>query len=203
LNTNNTTRMLSKLSTSKVIQEVLDGVIPFSTSFGYRATREEGDVEVLKASNCTYKVACKFMGVSTTQIVTPVQEYKGQGPLIYPPIHPILQRDFFMFNQSDVTKSKTPSRAHFSNVGSLKEIPSSRVFVIIQPECFAGSFACRSPWQSLKHRSTHLLPKTIARYQKLLSSLYFVGLKTILLSSSILVSKNPHTGHLCLNPLLL
>jgi proteasomal ATPase-associated factor 1 len=56
----------------------------------------EGDVEVLKASNGvslslnlivfissiihfqTYKVACKSLGISPTQIITPVQEYKDQ-----------------------------------------------------------------------------------------------------------------------------
>ena len=72
-----------------------------------------------------------------------------------PPIHPVLQRDFFTVpfisilpsnsrfpnmhcpssNQSSVAKSKIPSRAHLSSVASFFK-------KILQ----VGSFACRSPW---------------------------------------------------------
>ncbi|KAF8815255.1 WD40 repeat-like protein [Phlegmacium glaucopus] len=87
----------------EVIHEVLDGIIP-SDKFWvscYKTSEPsvhakvhaeldnidrnlvnlspvEGDVEVSKAPNGTYTVACKSLGIPATQIITPVQEYKDQ-----------------------------------------------------------------------------------------------------------------------------
>ena len=114
------------------------------------------------------------MGVSPTQILTPVQVYKRQGvnltAILYfdlssfhptsdssdntwyiPPLHHVLQRDFFMFpfisilppnsesaspivQSINITKSKTPSRAHLSSVVSfffLNSSSSSRDLLLV------------------------------------------------------------------------
>ncbi|KAF9555201.1 WD40 repeat-like protein [Agrocybe pediades] len=168
----------------QVVQDVEDGLVPLDKFWVscYKASEpsvhakinaelderdrnlvvlkpSEGEVDVVKDSNGTYRVSCKPLGVPPTKVVTPVQEYKDEersnptkphritafdvspdssrfatgyldgSVFLYPTKAFKHPRQTLIPTTIDVTKSKTPSRPHLSGVSSLKFFPSSRVLL--------------------------------------------------------------------------